>query len=59
MDEREGGGKRRRVGQQANEDKKERRVEAGPKRVLRWMAAPMPSSSATTWREVSSSSSFS
>jgi hypothetical protein len=45
VDEREGGGKRRRVGQQANEDKKERRVEAEPKRVLRWMAAPMPSSS--------------
>ena len=54
MDEREGGGKRRRVGQQANEDKKERRVEAGPKRVLGWMDVPMTWSSATACRVSSS-----
>jgi hypothetical protein len=46
----EGGGKMKRVKRQASEVKKERRgAETRPKRVLCWMAAPMPSSSASTW----------
>jgi hypothetical protein len=40
----------KRVERQASEVKKERRgAEAGPKRVLCWMVAPMPLSSASTW----------